>query len=88
MEYWVRQGTGRPERPRPASSNPQSPIRNRGPPAPGIGFVLHVSLLGRAMAHRQLSLPIYPNPPKFGFVLHDFLHQPPAAGQIGFVLRI
>jgi hypothetical protein len=46
-----------------------------------IGFVSHVSLPGRPRPTRRPPLPTYPIRPKFGFVLRNFLRQPPAAGR-------
>jgi hypothetical protein len=36
---------------------------------------------GEPRPTRQLPLPTYPSPLKFGFVSHDFLGQPPATGR-------
>jgi hypothetical protein len=71
----------------------QSTIRNRqsailGPPGPKLGSFCTFHSPAEPRPTRQPPLPIYPSPPKFGFVLHSLLRHPPPAGEIGFVWRI
>jgi hypothetical protein len=62
---------------RAACFNPQSAIE--GPrPANWVRFARFTPRPGHT---RQLPLTTYPSPTKFGFVLHNFLGQPPAAGR-------
>jgi hypothetical protein len=43
-----------------------------------IGFVSHVSPRAEPRTTRRRYLPIYPSPPRFGFVLRGFRRRPPA----------
>jgi hypothetical protein len=68
----------------------QAPARNwvrfaRSDPELGSFCTFHSPAEPRPTRH--LPLPTYSISPKFGFVLHNFLRQPPRRDEIGFVLH-
>jgi hypothetical protein len=65
----------------------QSAIRNRGLPGPQIGFVLHVSLPGRAAPHDDGLCPHTPVCPSLASFCTIPSVRRPRRGEIGFVLH-